>query len=106
MNDIQALETSIGTTLPAALKAILTNLPAIIPGKDRFMRKVDDGFDQELSIHRFMSLAEMQGAWNNLKGDTLFSEEKLLPFAETLGSPMICIGFGNENYGQVYVFDY
>ncbi|MGN6421471.1 MAG: SMI1/KNR4 family protein [Pseudobacter sp.] len=106
MNDIQALETTIGAVIPESLKAIIIKPPVITPGSDRFMRNVDSDFKQELSLHRFMTIAEMQAAWNNLKGDSYFRDQQLLVFAETLGSPMICIGTGANNHGEIYVFDY
>lgn len=106
MNDIQALENTIGSGIPESLKAIIIKPPVITPGKDRFMRNADGDFKQELSLHRFMTIAEMQAAWNNLKGDSFFRDQQLLVFAETLGSPMISIGTGENNHGEIYVFDY
>lgn len=106
MNDIQALETTIETGIPESLKTIIIKPPVITPGNDRFMRNVDSDFKQELSLHRFMTVSEMQQAWNNLKSDSNFRDQQLLVFAETLGSPMICIGIGNNNHGEIHVFDY
>ena len=45
-------------------------------------------------------------AWKNMKNESMFADEKILPVAETLGSAVICIGNGEANKGEIFVFDY
>ncbi|QEC44535.1 SMI1/KNR4 family protein [Pseudobacter ginsenosidimutans] len=105
MNEVQLLEATIKTSIPDSLKAIIIDPPPINIGKNRFLR-ISDEFEQENTLHQFLTVDEMQAGWLALADDADFAGEQILQFAETLGSPMICIGIGDHNKGQIIVFDY
>lgn len=107
MEVILALEKAIGTRIPEELRQQLIN-PTItlIPKQNRFMRIVDEHFKQENSFENFIPLDHMLIGWEHMIDEIDFLETSLLPFGETLGSAVICIGIGKENYGEIYIFDY
>lgn len=106
MNEFQSLETEIGTSIPASLKDYFQHPPALDAVKNKFIRVVDGDFQQENIVTKFWSRDEVIQAWNNMKNESMFAEEKILPVAETLGSAVVCIGIGEANKGEIFVFDY
>jgi hypothetical protein len=106
MDHFQELESAIGTSIPRSLQKLLDNPPQIQAGKNKFLRIVDSDFQQTNILQNFLTAADIQRVWNNVKTDPEFLEEKILPFAETLGSALVCIGIGEVNNGEIFVFDY
>ena len=107
MEEILELEKKIAIDIPDELKKLLINrLSTIIPGKNKFVRVVNDTFSQEMSLEKVLSPSEILTAWEFMKDEDEFSSSQLLAFGETLGSPVVAIGIGKENYGEIYVFDY
>jgi len=105
MHDLQILEATIKTSIPDSLKALIIAPPTITHGRNRFLR-ISDGFEQENSLHRFLTTDQMLAGWLALIDDADFAGEHILQFAETLGNPMICIGIAEHNKGAIIVFDY
>jgi hypothetical protein len=53
-----------------------------------------------------MNPARMQEAYENISPDPDIEQLKLLPFGETLGSPVICMSLHEDTYSSIYVMDW
>lgn len=102
---IQELENKIGGKIPAnMIEYISANGSKKID--KAFTRVVDEHFSQEMQLWEVLSLQRVNKGWDSLYPDADMTNLKLLPFGESLGSPIICMSLAEEHYGSIYVFDY
>ena len=104
--NILLLEEMLMVSLPADLREILINYDDARFERKLFFRIVNSRFSQQMSVEKILTPGQIISSQDILKDDSLYMENKLVVFGETLGSPLICIAIEKENYGNVFVFDW
>lgn len=64
-------------------------------------RKIPDKY---LNIEEVYSKNELGSIWVNF--EPYLNKYKIFPFLSTIGETVICIGYGEENIGKIYYFDF
>ncbi len=104
--EVMIFEQSLQSEIPIELKNLLLTYSRVVYTKKKFKRKVDDSFEQEMTLENIMAVDAIQSAMKFLSDEEGIKSNNLLVFGETLGSPVICIGLGENNYGHIYVYDW
>ena len=99
------IEKAFGVKLPADLIDFINENKDQSVNK-KFNRIVSSKISQELQLWSVMNPAQMKEAYDNICPDADMEQLKLLPFGETLGSPVICVSLHDDAYGSVYVMDW
>lgn len=60
--------------------------------------------DEFIYLEEIFSESEIEEIWENYK--QYLNNDKIFPFIGTIGEGTICIGFGDDNYGKIYYFDF
>jgi hypothetical protein len=60
--------------------------------------------DEFVFIEEVFPKNELGEIWDNYK--QYLSEDKIYPFLGTMGDAVICIGYGEENLGKIFYFDF
>lgn len=60
--------------------------------------------DDFITIEEVFPKEEIEEIWDNYK--PYLSEDEIFPFLGTLGEAVICIGYGKENKGKIFYFDF
>jgi cell wall assembly regulator SMI1 len=106
INEIQLIESQIGISLPNDYKRFLLDTNGGRPQNDVFDRILpEDSNPIETSLRNFLSVDELLRVWNNIKEYEEIEEGMVIPIALTAGSPIVCIGIGEANNGEIYVWD-
>ncbi|BDD02258.1 SMI1/KNR4 family protein [Persicobacter psychrovividus] len=100
---IDEFELKIQIQLPVSIVKFLYEIKGREPEKDVFECKIDSEYSMEVSIEYFMSLDEIISSFHYI-GEKL-RRYKVLPIAQSLGSPLICVGFDISNLGKIFVLD-
>ncbi len=102
---LKEFELSMAIKIPNELRDLIKK-GKIVFEKKTFLRIVDESFKQEMTLESIFSINEIIKGMDFMSDEEEFIKNKLLLFGETLGSPIVCIGVGKNNYGFVYVFDW
>jgi len=60
--------------------------------------------DSSIAIEEVFLQEDLEEIWNNY--ETYLGEFEVFPFLGTLGEAVICIGYGEDNKGQIFYFDF
>jgi len=104
--DIEYLEKKLGVLLPLDYKEFLLEYNGGNVYYNSFQRPLSATDEQDKCLDYFESIEGVMNAWDNLKDYEEFIIAKVIPIAQTLSNAFIGIGFGEENLGNIFVFDW
>lgn len=60
--------------------------------------------DKHVTIEEVFPKSELEDIWSNFEAH--LSEYQIFPFLGTLGEAVICVGYGDNNKGKLFYFDF
>jgi SMI1-KNR4 cell-wall len=103
---INEIEKLMSACLPEWLKELLMLDGKVLFTTKLFIRKVDDSFEQEVSVESVFTADEILKTMEYVCDEYDITTNKLLIFGETLGSAIIGVSLGSSNYGNIYIYDW